>query len=136
MYLKRHSDFDDLLRLKQLVIEHEERRDFSTAKSYQLTIARIAECDPHSTAGELGDIFYRLGVLDVKAGAGEAAISALAKALGFRRIFFGKGHPKVEETMELIKEIRRDLQPVDSDKIDRRRAAARRVQKKTSTAPA
>lgn len=118
MQSKNDSASKEIHRLEQIVFDYEQISDFLIAKTIQLTIVQITESDPNCTAGELGDRFHRLGELIVKAGADEDAIGNLTKALGFRRIFYGKGHPKVQETLELIKDVRRNVSTRNSSKKD------------------
>lgn len=115
---KNDSASKEIHRLEQIVFDYEQISDFLIAKTIQLTIVQLTESDPKCTAGELGDRFHRLGELIIKAGEGEDLFAILAKALGFRRIFYGKGHPKVQETLEIIKDIRRNSPTQKSAKLN------------------
>jgi hypothetical protein len=112
--------------LQKLVFEYEEKKDFASALHFQTQIAKLVEGDPTSTAGELGESFFRLGSLAYNLGNVEEAVTYLCKSLGFRRLFFGKGHQKVVETMDLIKLIRSSAPKKHSNKVDRRTAEYRR----------
>lgn len=121
---------DELVRLQQLVLEHEKNNDFRTAKNFQVRLLEIKERDSACNAGDLGDTFHQLALLTLKTGDADEAVTFLVKALGLRRIFFGKGHPKVLETMNLVKEIRTTSakNAAGPKKVDKRRAEYRRAQ--------
>ncbi len=116
----------ELEKLQKLVMEHEDNQDYLTAMSVQNKIVQMVESDSRCSSGELGDSFYRVGYIAYRAGAHEEAVGYLCKALGFRRLFFGKGHPKVIEVMDLIREIRNNTPKKSSGKVDRRTAEYRR----------
>lgn len=121
----------ELEKLELLVREHESKCDFQTARKFQVRLLELKENDSACNAGDLGDTFHQLAILTLKTGDPEEAVTYLVKALGLRRIFFGKGHPKVVETMDLVKEIRTTAAKNDTTpkKVDRRRAEYRRAQK-------
>lgn len=111
--------------LQKLVLEHENNQEFGSALDLQVQVIQMIERDPRCTSHELGDNFFRLGYLAYQLGNSEAAVKNLTKALGFRRLFYGKGHEKVIETMDLIKEIRAKAKK-SAEKIDRRTAEYKR----------
>ncbi|MBC7998460.1 MAG: hypothetical protein IAF58_10975, partial [Leptolyngbya sp.] len=114
--------------LQEMVSEHEANKDFSLAFDIQTRIVTLLESEPGSVSGDLGDAFFHLGCLAYQLSKNEEALGYLVKALGFRRIFFGKGHEKVEQVMDLIKEVRSKIPKNAATKVDRRTAEYRRSQ--------
>ena len=112
----------ELARLRILVQRSEDCSDFESARYIQEELVRLTESDLSSTAAQLGDELYKLGAFTLKTGEFKAAQMHTAKAIGFRRMFFGKGHHKVYEALELAKAIQSELA-----KIEPRRARQRRM---------
>lgn len=83
--------------------------DFETARNLQRDLVRTLERSPESTHGQLGDALYLLAFYCFKLGEYKSAQIEAAKAIGFRRLFFGRGHAKLNEAMELARQIQFEL---------------------------
>ncbi|MBA4027130.1 MAG: hypothetical protein C0473_02710 [Cyanobacteria bacterium DS3.002] len=119
----------------QLEIERQdldEQCDYRSACEIQKRIVFEKEEDATSTAGDLGEAYFKLGsYLRVLNEPAQAEL-AYVRSLGLLRIFHGKGHEKVKAAMVQIKELRVVNGPSKTDKIDRRRAEYKRAQLSSS----
>lgn len=99
----------DVVRLRSQIAENVEKGNFEAARKLQTELVRRVEADAGSNAGEIGDALHDLSAYCFKVGEFEAAKITIAKAIGFLRLYNGKQTPKVQNALNLAKEIQEEL---------------------------
>lgn len=99
--------------LQDQITEAESNARFAEARMLQEHLVHLMEGDQSSTSGCLGDAIYKLATLSYRCRYFKAAQMDVARAIGYRRMFFGKGHAKVAEAVDLAKVIQVELSKVD-----------------------
>ncbi|HIA53998.1 MAG TPA: hypothetical protein EYN91_18215 [Candidatus Melainabacteria bacterium] len=104
-------------------IQYAEKNElFDEARRLQDELVQKIERNPSCTSGALGDALFRLAFYSYKCGYYKVAQMEIAKSIGYRRLFFGKGNEKVRETVELAKVIQDELSKLEPRRIRRKRS--------------
>ena len=120
--MNRNIERPDLAQLRARVVHAENSQSYVDACEFQEQLVHVLERELSCSAGELGDAFLKLASLSFQCGYFKAAQMNVAKAIGYRRMYFGKGHANVMKAVDLAKLIQAELAKTEPPR--RRRARA------------